>query len=233
MKYWEPSFRCCSASQNLLGSPTSPSLLPLPIITCSDRWAYGRPEQHFTSYKDTKNCVSWRITSKEEVFFRRDVPTLQERWEKIVVLMDFTKNTQFSKKKTKIYLYTYSSLLYFILIYLELVLDEMGAKVWLLSPKCKQRPNFLPQTVLSRKTYSISKSSNFQNLIITWGQEEKLSSTLMSSLLCNKKTMNEWISFVTFLWCRQTLSYYSRFPKNIYRERFFEVRGKLFALRHF
>ena len=33
---------------------------------------YGLPEQHFTPYEDTKNCIDDWIASKDEAFFRRD-----------------------------------------------------------------------------------------------------------------------------------------------------------------
>jgi len=42
-------------------------------------------EQHFTSYKDTKNCIDDWIALKDEAFFRRGIHMLSERWEKVVV----------------------------------------------------------------------------------------------------------------------------------------------------
>jgi len=45
---------------------------------------HGLSEQHFTSYEDIKNCIDDWIASKNEVFFRRGIHMLPERWEKIV-----------------------------------------------------------------------------------------------------------------------------------------------------
>ena len=41
-------------------------------------------EQHFTSYENTKNRVDLWITLKDEVFFRRGIRMLPERWGKVV-----------------------------------------------------------------------------------------------------------------------------------------------------
>jgi len=60
-----------------------------PVIALSDyhlfrSMTHGLSEQHFTSYEDTKNCIDDWIASKAEVFFRRGIHVLPERWEKVV-----------------------------------------------------------------------------------------------------------------------------------------------------
>ena len=45
---------------------------------------HGLANQRFQSYEDTKNWIDSWIASKDELFFRRRIRMLPERWEKVV-----------------------------------------------------------------------------------------------------------------------------------------------------
>ena len=86
----------------------------LPDIAPSDFqlfWlmTHGLPEQHLTSYENTKNWVDSWIASKDEAFFRCGIGMLPEKREKVVgsdgqyfekniMFSSFTMNAQFSIK---------------------------------------------------------------------------------------------------------------------------------------
>ena len=46
--------------------------------------AHGLADQHFRSYEEVKNWIDSWIASKDDQFFRREIRTLSERWEKVV-----------------------------------------------------------------------------------------------------------------------------------------------------
>jgi len=62
--------------------PYSPDIAPFDYHLFRSM-THGLSEQHFTSYKGTKNCIDW-IASKDEAFFRRGIHMLPARWEKVV-----------------------------------------------------------------------------------------------------------------------------------------------------
>ena len=45
---------------------------------------HGLSEQRFNSYEDVKKWVDSWIASEDELFFRRGIRILPERWEKVV-----------------------------------------------------------------------------------------------------------------------------------------------------
>ena len=45
---------------------------------------HGLADQHFRSYEEVKNWIDSWITSKDDQFFQPGIPTLPERWEKVV-----------------------------------------------------------------------------------------------------------------------------------------------------
>ena len=46
--------------------------------------AHGLANQYFRSYEEVKNWIDSWIASKDDQFFRREIRTLPERWEKVV-----------------------------------------------------------------------------------------------------------------------------------------------------
>ncbi|EGI63904.1 Mariner Mos1 transposase, partial [Acromyrmex echinatior] len=46
--------------------------------------AHGLADQHFQSYEEVKNWIDSWIASKDDQFFRLEIRTLPERWEKVV-----------------------------------------------------------------------------------------------------------------------------------------------------
>jgi len=46
--------------------------------------AHGLGEQHLRSYEEVKDWIYTWIASKDEQFFRREIRTLPERWEKVM-----------------------------------------------------------------------------------------------------------------------------------------------------
>jgi len=82
--------RHCESGQDILGnvemgSPTPPAVfsrrcfLWLSLVSIN-----GLADQHFWSYEEVKNWIDSWIASKDDQFFRREIRTLPERWEKVV-----------------------------------------------------------------------------------------------------------------------------------------------------
>ena len=63
--------------------PYSPDIAPSNFYLFRSM-THNLSELHFTLYENTKNLVGSWIASKDEVFFRRGVRMLPERWEKVV-----------------------------------------------------------------------------------------------------------------------------------------------------